>query len=68
MILWAIVERGRALSSLTTDDAITYQTFMRRPAPRERWIGPPRPRGHEATGQDDFTGGLRSSPRSDPLT
>ncbi|WP_175950730.1 site-specific integrase [Burkholderia sp. BCC0405] len=44
LILWAIVERGQALSSLTTDDAIAYRSFLQRPAPRERWIGPSRPR------------------------
>lgn len=44
LILWAIVERSRALSSLTTEDAIAYRSFLRRPTPRERWIGPPRPR------------------------
>jgi site-specific recombinase XerD len=44
LILWAIVERGRALSSLTTEDAIAYRSFLRHPAPRERWVGPPRPR------------------------
>jgi hypothetical protein len=46
LILWAIVERGCALSSLTTDDAIAYRGFLRRPAPRERWIGPSRPRSN----------------------
>ncbi|AET95177.1 integrase (plasmid) [Burkholderia sp. SFA1] len=44
LILWAIVERGRALSSLTTEDAIAYRTFLRHPTPRDRWIGPVRPR------------------------
>ncbi|ALD90599.1 integrase/recombinase XerC [Cupriavidus gilardii CR3] len=44
LILWAIIERGRALSSLTTEDAIAYRGFLRRPTPRERWIGPPRAR------------------------
>jgi site-specific recombinase XerD len=44
LILWAIVERGRALSSLTTEDAIAYRTFLRHPAPRGRWVGPVRPR------------------------
>ncbi|PVX85729.1 site-specific integrase [Paraburkholderia unamae] len=44
LILWAIVERGCALSSLTTDDAIAYRAFLRRPTPRERWIGPSRSR------------------------
>ncbi|KVN60763.1 integrase [Burkholderia ubonensis] len=44
LILWAIVERDLALSSLTTDDAIAYRGFLRRPTPRERWVGPSRPR------------------------
>ena len=44
LILWAVLERGRALSSLTTEEAIAYRAFLRRPSPRERWIGPPRPR------------------------
>ncbi len=44
LILWAIVERGRALSSLTTEDAIAYRAFLKRPAPRERWVGPTRAR------------------------
>lgn len=45
LILWAIVERGRALSSLTTEDAVAYRAFLRRPTPHERWVGPVRPRG-----------------------
>ncbi|MFM0515088.1 phage integrase family protein [Paraburkholderia sp. RL17-373-BIF-A] len=44
LILWAIVARGKALSSLTTRDATDYRAFLRRPTPRERWVGPPRPR------------------------
>jgi site-specific recombinase XerD len=44
LILWAIVERGRALSSLTTEDAVAYRAFLRRPTPRERWVGPVRAR------------------------
>ena len=44
LILWGIVARGKALSSLTTRDATDYRAFLRRPTPRERWVGPPRPR------------------------
>lgn len=44
LVLCAIVERGRAPSSLTTEDATAYRAFLRPPTPRERWIGPPRPR------------------------
>lgn len=40
LMLWAIVERGKALSSLTTEDAVAYRAFLRRPSPRERWVGP----------------------------
>ncbi len=45
LILWSILERGRALSSLTTEDAVAYRAFLRRPSPRGRWVGPARPRG-----------------------
>lgn len=44
LLLWAIVERQQALSSLTTDDAIAYRAFLRRPVPAQRWTGPPCPR------------------------
>ena len=44
LLLWAIVERAKALSSLTTEDATAYRAFLRRPTPRDRWVGPPRPR------------------------
>ncbi|WP_059414381.1 site-specific integrase [Cupriavidus basilensis] len=44
LILWAIAARGKALSSLTTKDATDYRTFLRKPTPRERWVGPPRSR------------------------
>ena len=56
LILWAIVERGRALSSLTTEDAVAYRTFMRHPAPRGRWVGPSRPRSSPEW--RPFAGGL----------
>lgn len=60
LILWAIVERGRALSSLTSEDAVAYRGFLKHPAPRGRWIGPPRPRA--SAEWRPFAGGL--SPRS----
>ncbi|MGF6979940.1 hypothetical protein QFZ94_008457 [Paraburkholderia sp. JPY465] len=56
LILWAIVERGRALSCLTTDDVIAYRAFVRRPTPRERWVGPPRSR--DSVEWRPFAGGL----------
>ena len=48
LILWAIVERGRALSSLTTEDAIAYRAFLRHPGPRARRVGAPQPRSSPA--------------------
>jgi site-specific recombinase XerD len=44
LILWAIVERSKALSSLSTEDAVAYRAFLRQPTPRMRWVGPARPR------------------------
>lgn len=64
LILWAIIEKGRPLSSLTTEDATAYRNFLRQPAPRERWVGPARPRS--ASDWKPFTDGL--SPRSAAYT
>jgi site-specific recombinase XerD len=44
LMLWAIIERGKALSSARTEDAIAYRTFLRHPTPKRRWIGPAAPR------------------------
>lgn len=66
LILWAVVERGRALSSLTTDDAIAYRAFVRRPTPRERWAGPPQPR--DSVEWRPFTGGLSARSTAYALT
>ena len=60
LILWAIVEHGKALSSLNTEDAIAYRTFLRHPTPARRWIGPPQAR--TSPNWRPFVGGL--APRS----
>jgi site-specific recombinase XerD len=60
LLLWAIVERGKALSSLATEDATAYRAFLRHPAPRGRWVAPARPRSSPEW--RPFTG--RLSPRS----
>lgn len=44
LLLWAIIERGKALSSLSSEDATAYRTFLRHPTPRARWVAPARPR------------------------
>jgi site-specific recombinase XerD len=66
LILWAIIDRGRALSSLTTDDAIAFRAFLRRPTPRERWVGPPRSR--DSVEWRPFTGALAARSTSYALT
>jgi integrase len=44
LMLWAIIEREKPLSSLTHEDAVAYRAFLRRPTPATRWIGPVVPR------------------------
>ncbi len=44
LMLWAIIERGKPLSSLTTEEAIAYRQFLRHPTPASRWMGPTAPR------------------------
>jgi site-specific recombinase XerD len=43
-MLWAIVQRKKPLSSMTTDDCEAYRSFLANPAPVDRWCGP---RGRE---------------------
>jgi site-specific recombinase XerD len=40
LILWSVVQRGKALSSLTAEDATAYRAFLRNPIPKARWVGP----------------------------
>jgi hypothetical protein len=62
LILWAIVERGKALSSLTTEDAVAYRAFLRHPARHARagWDHRGRARLQE---WEPFAGGLSTGPR-----
>jgi len=56
LLLWAIAERGRALSSPTSEDATAYRAFLRHPTPRARWVAPARPRS--SSEWRPFTGAL----------
>lgn len=38
LLLWAVLERGKALSSLTCEDAVAYSAFLARPP--LAWCGP----------------------------
>jgi len=39
LLLWAVLERQLALSSLTEDDCLAYCRFLSNPSPREKWCG-----------------------------
>ena len=65
-MLWAIVERGVALSSLATEDAVAYRAFLRQPTPRARWVGPAAPRS--SSEWRPFVGGLSLRSRAYALS
>jgi site-specific recombinase XerD len=66
LLLWAIVEQGKPLSSLTREDMTTYQQFLANPCPAERWCGPRKPRNS----QDwrPFQGPLSENSRAQALS
>lgn len=66
LLLWAIVERGKPLSSLATEDATAYRAFLRRPVPHLRWVGPSRSRSSPEW--RPFTGGLAARSTAYALT
>jgi len=37
--IWAVLQRRKALSSLTFDDCIAYREFIANPTPSEQWCG-----------------------------
>lgn len=44
LLLWALMELGKPLSSLTREDCLRYEAFLADPQPRDRWCGPKAPR------------------------
>lgn len=44
LLLWALIEKQKPLSSLMRDDLRDYQQFLSDPQPTGRWCGPRRPR------------------------
>jgi site-specific recombinase XerD len=40
ILLWSILVRQKALSSLDHDDCLAYRDFLRDPQPREQWCAP----------------------------
>lgn len=49
LLLWAVIERGLPLSSLTHEDLLVYRRFLANPQPAERWIMAP---GRKAARRD----------------
>lgn len=43
LLLWCVVERRKALSSLDADDCLAYRAFLTDPQPRARWCVQPSP-------------------------
>lgn len=41
LLLWALIERGKPLSSLTHEDLLLYQRFLSDPQPVDRWVMAP---------------------------
>lgn len=39
-LLWAVLQRSTALSSMTQEDCVAYRDFLADPQPREHWCGP----------------------------
>lgn len=39
VLLWAIKQLGKPMSSLTTEDATAYRAFLLDPSPEARWVG-----------------------------
>ncbi|CAN5400747.1 hypothetical protein BH10PSE19_BH10PSE19_01710 [soil metagenome] len=40
LLLWALIERQKPLSSLEGEDLLAYSQFLDNPTPQERWCGP----------------------------
>lgn len=38
LLLWSTVQQGKALSSLTHEDMLSYQHFLSDPQPAQRWV------------------------------
>lgn len=49
LLLWALIEQGKPLSSLTREDCIAYEKFLADPQPADRWIGPKQATRYSAT-------------------
>ncbi len=69
LLLWAVLERGKALSDLDRGDFALYAAFLADPQPRERWCGPKvgRGSGRYSEAWKPFVGPLSSSAQKTAL-
>lgn len=61
LVLWAMLKRGKALSSLKMEDAVAYRAFLRTPSPRADWVGPGRRRNATPIAAPSGPGSPRSA-------
>lgn len=66
-MLWAILERGKPLSSITFEDCSAYRNFLVDPQPAGRWCGQ-RGRGRWGPAWRPFTGPLSPAAQRRALT
>lgn len=66
-LLWAILRRRKALSSITAEDCIDYAAFLGDPCPRSQWCGP-RSRERWSPLWRPFEGPLSTSAQRQALT
>ena len=66
-LLWAVVHKGKALSSMANEDCIEYRDFLGDPQPRSRWCGD-RGRARWSPLWRPFEGPLSSSAQRQAIT
>lgn len=66
-LLWAIVHKGKALSSMTNEDCIEYRDFLADPQPKSRWCGE-RSRERWSPLWRPFEGPLAAGPQRQAIT
>ena len=65
LLLWCLMARGKALSSIDREDLRSYEAFLNNPLPASRWIGPRR--SHRSPAWKPFTGPLSSTSQRQAL-
>ncbi len=66
LLLWSLLEKQKAFSSLSRDDLRDYQQFLAHPTPQARWCGPRKPR--HTSGWRPFQGPLSAHSIAHALT